>query len=196
MKEIIAVDVDDVSLDFVPSFLKFYNNKYGTDFTKREVTNYNLAKVFGITSEKLFKLLSEFHESEYFDGIEPVDMAREALSILSRERKNVFVTSRSEEIKSKTDLSLKRHFKESYSGIFYSGRFNGLGKTKAEICKEIGASRLIEDCLSYAIDCSENGIPVLLFDQPWNQNGNLSNTLITRIKGGWAEVLGRITNPN
>jgi uncharacterized HAD superfamily protein len=192
MRELIAVDVDDVSLNFVPSFLRFYNAMYGTDFTKKDVICYDLWKVFNVTKEKMIQRMSLFHKSDYSDEIEPVQDAREALYILSQKKGNVFVTSRPLEIKLKTDLSLSKNFRNSYSGIFYSGDFNGQGKSKAEICKEIGASLIIEDCLKYALDCSAHGIPVFLINQPWNQDGDLSNTLITRIKWGWSEILGRI----
>jgi hypothetical protein len=37
-------------------------------------------------------------------------------------------------------------------------------KTKSEVCKEIGANILIDDALSNANDCADNGIHVILFD--------------------------------
>lgn len=194
MKEVICVDVDDVSLEFIPNFLKFYNYMYGTDFRKRDVTRYDLNKVFGVTSDQMAQRMSLFHESDYFYQIKPVEGARESLHILSLKRDNIFVTSRPLEIKTKTDSSLRRNFPGSYSEVFYSGDFNGQGKSKAEICKELGASVIIEDCLKYALDCSSHGIPVFLMNQPWNQRGDLDDTLITRIKFGWPEILGRITN--
>jgi uncharacterized HAD superfamily protein len=193
-KKTIAVDVDDVSLDFVLSFVRFYNARYGTDFVKKDFFSYDLWKVLGITKEKITQRMSLFYESDYFDEIEPVQDAQEALYILNQKRNNVFVTSRPIKIKLKTDLSLRRNFKDSYSETFYSGDFNGQGKSKAEICKELGAFLIIEDCLKYALDCSSHGIPVFLVDQPWNQNGDLSNTLVTRIKGGWSEILGKISS--
>ena len=49
---------------------------------------------------------------------------------------------------------------------------------------------MVDDSLEHALDCSENGIKVLLFNQPWNQNGELPKS-ITRVYN-WKEVLDNL----
>src|SRR4030067_1963861 len=130
-RETIAIDVDDVTLDFTPMFLRFYNENYGTNFIKGSVRSYHLEEVLGVTKEKLIQIMHRFHESSYLTQIEPVIYSQEALRILNQKRNNVFVTSRPIAVKTKTNLSLSRAFENHYSGIFYSKNFLGdNGKTK------------------------------------------------------------------
>lgn len=43
-------------------------------------------------------------------------------------------------------------------------------RLKSEVCKEIGASVLIDDALKHAEEVASHGIPVLLPDKPWNRD--------------------------
>ncbi|MCK9595559.1 hypothetical protein M0R19_00010 [Candidatus Pacearchaeota archaeon] len=177
MKIKIAADIDDSSVDFTFNFLNFYNNKYRTHFTKEKCYIAKLETILGISKDKIRKEFDEFYNSPFFDAISPIAHAPAILYLLNKINGVPFLTFRPVNIKDKTKISMEKLFPESYSSIIHSREF---GKSKSEICKDMGISVLIEDYFPNALECSLNGINVLLFNQPWNKNFNLENTLITR----------------
>ncbi|MEK6826183.1 MAG: hypothetical protein AABX90_00975, partial [Nanoarchaeota archaeon] len=62
------------------------------------------------------------------------------------------------------------------------------GRSKAEVCREIGIDAIVEDSLEYAQECAVEGKKVVLLDCPWNQSEDLPPN-IHRAKS-WNEVLG------
>jgi len=192
MKRKIAIDIDDVLLDFIDAFLNFCNSNYGTSFKKENVFSYNLEESFNITREEKNEWMNEFYKSNFFREIKPVEGAQEALNILKKENENIILTSRLLSLdhinmKEITEDSLKRNFEGDYSAIFYSKNHETKGQSKADICMREGISLLMDDCLLYALECNKKGIPSLLMNNPWNQ-ANLEGTLITRVNN-WEEVL-------
>lgn len=186
MKRKIAIDIDDTTVDFTTPFLNFYNHKYGTHFKKKDCPAHNLETVLGISIEQLEeKELPEFYESKYFKNIKPIAYAQEALKIIKKENEISIVTFRPTDLKEKTGIYFKEFFTNSYSSIIYSRECN---KTKSEICAEKNFSLLIDDHPDTALECSQNGIPVILFNQPWNEEVDSKNNLIIRGKD-WKEIL-------
>ena len=196
MKQKIAIDIDDVLLNFMGGLIHFYNFKYGTSFKKRDIFSYKLEESFGITKKERLRRLDEFYKSPFFSEIGPIPGSQEALDLLSKENEIIIVTSRELNLKQITEYSLERNFKGKYSELFYSKNYSQIGgKSKAEICLEQKASVLIEDCLIYALDCNAKGIPSFLIDKPWNKT-NLDGTLVKRVRN-WKEILKKINNlPN
>ena len=196
MKHKIAVDIDDVLLNFMKGLVNFYNSKYGTSFKKRDIFSYKLEESFGITKKERLRRLDEFYSSPFFSELEPIPRAQEALDFLNKENEIIIVTSREINLKKITESSLERNFKGKYSELFYSKNYSQLGgKSKAEICLEQRASVLIEDCLMYTLDCNAKGIPAFLMDKPWNKT-DLKGTLVKRVRN-WKEILEKINDlPN
>jgi uncharacterized HAD superfamily protein len=60
------------------------------------------------------------------------------------------------------------------------------GKSKGEICAEIGADYMIEDGPEYALDVASKGINVLLYDAPWNRKHVFPDN-VKRIYS-WSEI--------
>ncbi len=189
MNKKIAVDLDDVSFNFMDPFLSYYNFLSGTFFRRKDMFSYRLEDVFKEPTEYVEEKLRQFYNSPFFRNLPPLPGARSAFKFLKETgHEIIIVTSRFDEYHQITDASLKENFFGRYSNIFYSSsRYNPRGKSKAQICKEQGASVLVEDCLKYALECDSKGIPVFLMDNPWNQ-GILNGTLITRVRS-WKEVL-------
>jgi hypothetical protein len=64
---------------------------------------------------------------------------------------------------------LDRHFGlHVFSEVHFGNHFamHGTSRTKAQICREVGADVLIDDNPAYAYDCALHGLHVLLFN--WN----------------------------
>lgn len=184
---IIAVDLDDVLADSLTSFIEFYNRYYDKDLKYEDFTAYTLNEIKGIPREQENKILEHFDESEYFDNIKPMKDAIKVIEKLNKKHEIIIVTSRTKDKEQKTKNWVNKFLKGIKKICFIRKNYQEKPKTKAEICKEINADVLIEDNLSYAKNCAENGIKVLLFDYPWNQAENL-NPLITRVKS-WKEIL-------
>lgn len=191
MNKKIAVDVDEVLLEFVKNFLAFYNFKYQTSFKKKSIFSYDLEIPLGITRNDLNNVFGAFYNSPYFRNLNLVNGAQKGLSELSKNNEVVLLTSRSSRIREETESFVNQHFFGSYSSLLFSKSYlDKEGETKAEICKKYGFSLLVDDCLKYSLECNELGIPSFLFDTPWNK-GNLEGTLITRVKN-WNEILEKL----
>ena len=136
----------------------------------------------------------KFYKSASFRNLLPLQGAREGLSFLSRDAENIILTSRlldlGIDMREITESCLERNFKGNYSSVFYSKNHETEGQSKADICERLGVSLLMDDCLSYALECNQKRITVFLMNSPWNQ-GNLEGTLITRVEN-WKEILEKI----
>ena len=113
--------------------------------------------------------------------------AIEVIEKLNKKHEIIIVTSRTKAKEEKTRKWIKRFINCAEEIFFIRKNYSEKPKTKAEICKEINADILIEDNLTYAKSCAENGIKVLLFNYPWNQARRL-HPLIKRVRS-WKEVL-------
>jgi len=186
----IGIDLDDVLADFVPSFLNFYNAKYGKKIRIEEIHSFDLWKCgIGKTREEASFFIKQFYESADFDSISLIKGAGEAVDYLSENNDLSIITSRNPEAREKTEKFLQRYFPKI--PVFYSGGNYSSGKTKAEICSETGREIFIEDCLNYAVECSKLVGRVLLFDRPWNQENVDVNIL--RVKN-WGEILEKLNS--
>jgi len=189
---IIAVDLDDVLADSLTSFIEFYNKYYDKELRYEDFTAYTLNEIKRIPREEENKILEHFDKSEYFDNIKPMRDAVEVIEELSKKHEIIIITSRTKDKEQKTINWVNKFLKGIKKVYFIRKNYHEKPKTKSEICKEINANILIEDNLSYAKNCAENGIKVLLVDYPWNQEKNL-HPLIRRVKS-WKEILRIIKN--
>ena len=108
--------------------------------------------------------------------------------MLGVENELIVVSARPEETSNGTMEWMGRYFNGVFSGVYLTGQWarSGNGRKKHEVCKEIGIDLLIDDYLGHANECSNDGIRVLLFDQPWNQ-GKLSNG--TKRVYSWKDII-------
>jgi uncharacterized HAD superfamily protein len=67
-------------------------------------------------------------------------------------------------------------------------------KTKADICETLHADIMIEDAPTYAADCAQRNIHVLLYDRPWNRD--IPETEIINRVRTWEEVLAKVKQKN
>lgn len=184
---IIAIDLDDVLADSLNSFIEFYNKHYDKTLKYEDFIAYTLSEIKGIPREEENRILEHFDESNYFDNIKPMKDAVEVIEKLSKNHEIIIITSRTKDKEEKTKKWVNKFFKDIKRIYFIRKNYHEKPKTKAEICKEFNADVLIEDNLSYAKNCAESGVKVLLFDYPWNKVENLP-PLVKRVKS-WAEIL-------
>ena len=191
----IAIDVDDVLANFHTALIDWHNENYGTSLKISDIISYHFHKVWGGTTEETLQKISLFSNSIFFKTLQPLFGAVNAVNILSRENELYVVTSRSSLLEEKTRIWLDEFFKDRFLGIFHSSnhysKAKNSGKTKLDLCKELGASVLIDDSLDYVLQCDSTRVKGILFgDYPWNQEGEISNKLRAR---NWKEVLEKLT---
>jgi uncharacterized HAD superfamily protein len=184
-----AVDIDDSLFDFISEYIAFNNLKYKTNLKKEDFKSYRFNEFRGGTMQEAVNSVKEFCYGPFFEKVQPFPNAIEVIKQLKEKNELFIVTSRPIEMKELTFKQISRYFPNTfYDIIFSSNHYTGAknnGETKAEICKKIGASLLIDDSLVYAKQCIENGIEVMLLDSPWNQNGCIQG--IKRVKN-WKEI--------
>ncbi len=188
---IIGVDLDDVLSKTVVALDKFHNKKYGTNFKIADHHTFDLTKVWSITPDEYRQIIHDFNSSDDFDQIEPIFEAQEGIANLSKKHQVKIITSRMEKFGDKTKKWLTKHFPNIDLDLHHANHYYGMNEhKKSHLCKMLGVKVLIDDCLEYALECSEENIPVILLDRPWNQTKTLPKN-ITRLKN-WDEVLKKI----
>lgn len=185
----IGIDLDEVTVDFLNNLLIFYNKKTGRSLSKKDFHSYNFWEVWGGTREEAIQIVEEFHSSDNFENISPIDSSIHSIADLAKKHEILIITSRPVVWKEKTKSWVKKHLTNISLEIIHSGDFHEQGKTKAAICKEKEINLIIEDNGKYALECAESGIPVILFDQPWNKK--ISHSLIKRVYD-WPQALKEI----
>jgi len=183
----IAIDLDDVLANSLDSFMEFYNKNYGGELKREDFTAFTLNEIMGTPVEEERNILEDYDDRGYYENIEPTSGAKEAVLELGKKNELVIVTSRPQKKEEQTRRWLKKHMPEFSEVYFIRREYGGESKTKGEVCKELGVEVLIEDNLGYAKSCVSEGVKVLLFDYPWNQEKNLPENMI-RVKS-WEEIL-------
>ncbi len=184
----IAVDVDDVLAAHVPAFIAFSNEYYGTNLTVEDYTEH-WADIWHVERDEIERRASEFHVPETLLRFQKDNSADVVLSTLAKNYDLAIVTARREHTLNATHEWLDTHF----YGVFKEVHFVPIWEpnntvTKADICKNIGASYLIDDLARHCNLAAENGIKSLLFgDYSWNRKEELIPG-VTRVKD-WPAVL-------
>ncbi len=190
----IGIDLDEVLADFMTALIKFHNDKYDTAFERHQFHSYRVFEIWGGTQEEADGEISEFYNTEYFEGIQPIPNAIESIDSLSKSHELSIITSRQNDISEKTLDWVNRHFKNKFTGVYFTNQHshNGISISKSSVCNKIGANLMIEDYLDYATECALAGKEVLLLDCPWNKTQALPNK-INRVYS-WKEITETIDN--
>lgn len=123
----------------------------------------------------------EYFKTDYFRNIPVVPGAREGIAALKAKGfRLVIVTSRQLVIEKATREWLDRNFPEgTFDEVAFGNHWgkNGTKTSKLELCKDLGASILIDDTYDYIKEVSEAGLHGILFNlddaYPWNKNKEL-----------------------
>lgn len=187
----IGFDIDDVLLESMRGYIEEWNKRFEKNLKFEEADEPHFWKKQGIDFKEAINFFDDFFEEKAY-SLNFISNAKEAVLELSKNHEIIFVTSRPSRFGEKTKQFFEKHFPEISFKIFHSdeNNFSKTGKRKLDICLEQEIDLLIEDQLDYAAPCSSEGIPVFLFDRPWNQQGRNKNGLI-RVSS-WKEILEKI----
>jgi uncharacterized HAD superfamily protein len=185
----IGIDLDDVIVDFFPSFINFYNKKYGKNFKFEDIKSFYMWEIgIGKDKQEIIKLVDEFYDSNDFDNMPLISDVKFAFNNFSND-KLFIITSRPVRFKEKTDYFLKKHFPSISFEIIYSNGLQIRGENKAEICRRLGLNYFIEDNFHYVNEFDFNRIKVFLINKPWNKD--FVNSNLIRVDN-WKEILEKI----
>jgi uncharacterized HAD superfamily protein len=176
VKDIIAVDIDEVLAHFVPTLTDFYNEIYSdgsATLTVDSFISYDFHKVWGGTPAEAIDKMDRFFDSAFFkEKIPPITHALHILNELKNDYDLHIVTARQHKLEDITRNWIERYFPNVFHEIHFGNHYSACGKSrsKPEMCKAINAKLLIDDSLNYATQCVKEGIQVVLFgNYPWNQ---------------------------
>jgi 5'(3')-deoxyribonucleotidase len=164
-KPILAIDIDDVLARHNHGLAMWCNQKYGTKLTEHDFTTGNRwSAVWQLDEEETERRSVEFHNELAHGRFEVMDGAQEAINRLVRRYELHVVTIRRKVVIPTTHDWLHTHF----TGVFKEVHFvpfweTNRRATKAEVCKQIGASCLVDDILENCEDVARSGIDAVLF---------------------------------
>jgi uncharacterized HAD superfamily protein len=192
---VIGVDLDEVLAEYLSAFISFHNDTYGTALQYDDFYTYKLWMVAKFTREETMKRIHEFHRTDYFKNIQPVEGAIAALSTLkARGHKLIVISSRQSNIESQTKEWLNLFFPGVFSKVYVLNNFgdvHGIYRTKSSVCKELGVDIMIEDAVDYAKECACADTRVILLDKPWNRLMEESPFIVRT--SSWTQVLEHIS---
>lgn len=192
MARIIGVDFDDVIVATNHAVALWHNRVYGTSYELKDVLCWELATIWGCSKEEAYIRIKAFFGSKEHADTASMYKAVESLRFLGSNELHV-ITART------TDF-MAFHMELAEKHVpFLLDRFNFINivtsegvvkRKKSEVCLELGVDVFIEDHLDYAYGVASAGIPVLLFDSPWNQTDDLPHN-VERVFS-WDEIVERL----
>ena len=190
-KIIIAIDVDEVSLDFMNPLLEYHNDKYGTSLKREDFKSFNLWETWGGTRQEAVKKVYYFFNSPYSENIKPIKGSQESINILSKNKDLVIATSIPGYLHSRTIGMLSKYYSGMFKDFYFTYQFDrNNGNRKKNICLEKNVDFIIDDVIDNVLACSSVVKKAFLFDSPWNQINNLPEN-VGRVHS-WKEVLKQL----
>jgi uncharacterized HAD superfamily protein len=158
----IGLDIDGVVADSFPVFLRELNKHYGKDIT--EIYDYDMSKVYDVAWEDLGDFFDQ--NVEYlFSAPKPMEGAVDTIhSWLGEGHEIVYITARKCGLEEEVTLKWFDQHRIPRDKTVFVG-----GASKTFAAKEFGVDVFIEDFMSNALEIASIGVPVLLFDAPYNR---------------------------
>ena len=152
-----------------------------------------MEEVCGCSREEIVERVDAFYYSPEHMRAAPLSGAQMGVAQLKKDHELHIITARSEHMRERTEQWLTEHFPHTFTSIHFTNHHSPhpiSKRSKAEICNMLGINLFIDDSLNHTRLIAERGIPVLLFNAPWNQT-LISNKHITRVRA-WDEVVTAI----
>jgi uncharacterized HAD superfamily protein len=192
-RQTIAVDIDDVLATSADGWVRYSNQKWGTNLTVEDYQE-DWSTMWKIDFEEAMKRAHHLHTNSVVATFRPFEEARAVLQKLSKRYKLIILTSRNSLARDDTLSWLDEHyggiFEEIHLAGFYdTGKRSALERSKAELLQDLGADYLIDDHPKHCLATAELGIPTVIFGEyAWNRDIGALPTGVTRCKS-WPEVL-------
>lgn len=172
VREVKAIDFDEVIFPMLDNFIPLMNEKYNKDVQMSQLSSYRFASKYDIDEKQLAKEMRWFHEQDMSD-ILPKSGSQEAIARLATQSELAIVTARSAWLRERTEAYVDKYFRGLFSDIILLGHANGieLTCTKGDMCKKIGATVLIDDAPHNIESLYGTGVQGVLFGKyAWQHN--------------------------
>ena len=188
MTKIIAVDIDETLSETIDAALKYHHYTIkNIPIIRSEITDYNIrnipkCKEQGISQADGIIFFDEFLEGKDNTSAKTVLWAKEKLQEWKDAGYTIkIITGRPDTQQEQTKQRVQENFPNLFDDIIFANYFRAQEKSKGDICKEIGASVMIEDNLDFAQKIAEKGTLVYLLDKPRNQQYSNTNPNIIKV---------------
>lgn len=177
-----AFDIDGVVVDIATPLLRLLDERYGFGgFTVEDITVPDLTVSLGIPEEIVDAAVHEMVEHTIEVDAEPYYDAAESLEILASAAPLLFITSRP------TSAPIIKWFQMHLPGLpqdRYEIIAVGSGFNKIQCLKDNNRGVYIDDFIENCRLVNQAGMHGIVFDRPWNQNGDD----VHRVKD-WNDIL-------
>ena len=189
--EVLALDMDDVTVRHAEDFILWSNTVWGTNLTLDDYTE-AWHELWGISLEEVEVRKRLFFTDEIISKFKIVEGAAEGITALSGIRRIIGVTARREHLRGVTEQALELIAPGAVDRVIFATHFKGgrkITRSKVDICAEIGAREMIDDQLKHCLAVSRIGVRAVLFgDYAWNRCEEGLPDGIVRARN-WPEVL-------
>jgi 5'(3')-deoxyribonucleotidase len=191
----IGVDLDEVLAQAVPNVIMWHNKYYGTNHDVMDKPpSYGMFNIWGGSPKEAKDKILIWCNSPEISNADIVFGAVAGINGLKINNDLIVITARPKSADARTEAWLNKHFPNIFKSIIHNEDWNGSGVfgPKVSACKRAQIDVLIDDSIETARNCAAAGIPVLLFDYPWNQSDDLPEN-VTRVKT-WEEIVAIINS--
>lgn len=173
MKHRLGIDIDG-TVTCPSTFIPYLNEAFGKELALHDITQYNLAPLYGVAEEEMDRWLAENEASIY----ERAPLARYALEVIDSWKDKYelyYISARGRHLYELTERWFQRH------GIHYH-HIELIGShDKIAAVRQYRLAAFFEDKYDNACEIAEAcGIPVILFDTPYNQGPLPDNVIRVR----------------
>lgn len=160
MKNIkLVIDLDNTLLDATTPHIKYYNQASGQNYTKEDVNDFYIYRLYNWNREEREKIYNQYGYAIHWEST-PYPQSIETVNQLFNQHRITIMTARPEHFREVTVKWLE-HYGAKYHEIIFT-------ESKYSEFRNIGADVLVDDAPHYAIEFSQKGTPVILFNQPYN----------------------------
>jgi uncharacterized HAD superfamily protein len=183
----LSVDIDGVLLDIVVPYCEIYNSRYGTNYSKKDITNWEFFKEWGIEKELAFSIFYELYEDS--SNVPFIDKdAPEMIKLLNDKHDVSIVSARLPQYRESIVKKLEHH--KIYQEIHYD-ELVLLHHNPYDIKLKHNYEIYIDDNPSLVEPIKNmEGRFLLLYDQPWNQE-SICDKNVFRVYN-WKDVYKKV----
>jgi len=178
----IGLDLDGVICDYYPELVSNLQKEIDPKITLTDLTQYNIASLFGWSAEKSEEFFDKDQERETFLKVKPIQGAVEAIKELYSQGHEIYlVTSRNPYMHGMHTADWLVEQQLPYTALIFC-------KDKVPAAKNLEMDLFVDDDPGQISRMKEEGIRAMLYDQPVNR----SYRGLKRVNS-WAEIIKFVT---
>jgi len=188
----IGIDLDEVVTDYLDALNSFLLNEHNIKKLRSDYKTANWLDQIDPSPKKRKQIIQLWLASPKFDAIKLSNNAKQVIEALAKNNNNViyFFTSRHQSQDDATSWWLEKHLNIPFDIVYTSNQYakkdDQIKETKMELCEQNKIQMFITHQYSFALECAQKKMPVILFDKPWSKGEQLER--INRVSG-WAQVV-------